>query len=106
MKQSLKGPTVTLFVLVACGLSFFSQFAVYCIKKPLDEATLTKINLIAGDGALGKLESSRILQSHTANASIAALTLAADDENDDEDGSEDGKDNEGPDRLWDSAMLG
>ena len=107
MKESLKQPTVILFVIVGCGILCFSQFAAHSIGSPLDEAMPINIDILGADLASGNLKSSRIAQSHIWNAAPAALTLAADDENDDEDGAEDGKDkDEGFDRLWDSPMLG
>jgi hypothetical protein len=106
MKESFKESTVILFMLIASGLLLFSQFAVNDIRSPLDETPPTKINILGGDVAL-ELKSSRIIQYHMVNAAIAALTLAADDEDNDEDGAGNGKDNtQGPDRLWDSVLLG
>ena len=106
MKESLKQPTVILFVIVGCGILCFSEFAAPDIRSPLDEATPVNIDILGADLAPGSLIFGEIAQSHMWNAA-AALTLAADDENDDEDGAEDGKDkDEGFDRLWDSAMLG
>jgi len=107
MKRLFKKRTVILFTLVACGALFFSQFAVSDVRSPVDQSKSTKANLIGASAALDKFKSSENLRSQVANAAIAALKLAADDENDDEDGPDDDKDKpEGPDRLWDSVMLG
>ena len=107
MKQCLKEPTVILFALVACGSLFFSQFAAYGVTTPLAEVTHTQIDILGEHASVGELKSSRILQGRTENAAIATLALVSDDENDEQEGAEDSKDDtEGPDRLWDSAMLG
>jgi hypothetical protein len=107
MRQSLKEPTVILFVLIVCGSLFFSQFAVDGTGWPLNQAAPAQAGAIRRYLPVGGLKSSRILQSQITIATGAAMTLAADDESDSEDGAEEGKEEtEGPDRLWDSAMLG
>jgi hypothetical protein len=107
MKQSLKEATVVLFVLIACGPLFLLQFPVFGIGSLPDEAWAPNVNILDGNVASGKLNFSRIFRSHMWNAEIAELRLAAADEKDDGEGAEDGKDEtQGPDRLWDSVMLG
>jgi hypothetical protein len=107
MKQSLKEPTVVLFVLIACGPLFLLEFAVFGAEWLPAESRVANANIPGGGVALGKLKSSRIFQSDIRNAAIAELRLAEDDEKDDGEGAEDGKDDAaGPDRLWDSVMLG
>jgi hypothetical protein len=107
MQQSLKEPKAVLSVLIACVPLFLLQFSVVGTEWLPAESRVANANILDGNVASGKLNFSRIFQSHMWNAEIAELRLAADDEKDDGEGAEDGKDEtQGPDRLWDSVMLG